>query len=205
MRKNNYQPFNTSKRKKIIKVNSSVNITDDEAAYYLRKVKEILIYVYITSDIQELMITDIISMFKKMGIYQFDMKNNISRLKSLVEMISAELTKNCNDDQKIEFGTMSDVFKIDLDNFLNQLYTRVIFDDPDKAPIISHDNLIRNISINYHWNIENLNLSFETKNILELEAEKRIYEMRKEGYTSGELVYELDDVTITGWWSFSYS
>ena len=39
---------------------------------------------------------------------------------------------------------------------------------------------------------------------LEKHAEARIFEMRKDDYTSGELNYEIEGVHYNGWWEFSY-
>ena len=62
----------------------------------------------------------------------------------------------------------------------------------------------RKISITYNWNLSDYpNLPNITKETLAVEAEKRIYEMRKEFYTSGELHYEDNEISVYGWWSFT--
>lgn len=64
----------------------------------------------------------------------------------------------------------------------------------------------RKIEINYNWDLSDYpDLDFETRSQLENHAEERISEMRKEHYTSGELHYENDKVSVSGWWSFSYT
>jgi hypothetical protein len=61
----------------------------------------------------------------------------------------------------------------------------------------------RKISITYNWNLTDYpEISNELKERLTVEAEERIYEMRKEFYTSGELHYEDEEVSIYGWWDF---
>ena len=67
----------------------------------------------------------------------------------------------------------------------------------------------KSILINYHYDLSDYNdkISFELQEQLESAAENRILEMRKEGYTSGELCF-LDtntDIEIFGWWDFSYT
>lgn len=64
----------------------------------------------------------------------------------------------------------------------------------------------RKIQISYNWNLTDYpELDSETRDLLEEHAENKIYEMRKERYTSGELHYEDDKISVYGWWSFSYS
>ena len=124
--KKKYTPVNTSvKFSKPKKPKKEIILSEKEVEELLKNVQEMLVYVYLLSDIQELVMTDIISVFKKLGFYNYNMKNDLDRLKSLVEKISHELTNNCNTDQKIEFGEMSDAFKLDLDNFIHTLYNRI--------------------------------------------------------------------------------
>ena len=64
----------------------------------------------------------------------------------------------------------------------------------------------RKIEINYHWNLTDYpNLTHEQREALENHAEERVYEMRKELYTSGELHYEDDKISVYGWWDFTYT
>lgn len=61
------------------------------------------------------------------------------------------------------------------------------------------------IKIIFNWNLVDYpNLDFGTKSKLEDAAEAHIFEMRKEGYTSGELHYEDDNISVWGSWTFSY-
>ena len=66
----------------------------------------------------------------------------------------------------------------------------------------------RSIRIDYHYNLSDYNdkISFELQNELEEHAEERIFEMRKDNCTSGELVYYdgETDKEIYGWWDFYY-
>ena len=67
----------------------------------------------------------------------------------------------------------------------------------------------RSIRINYHYNLIDYDdkISHELREQLEKHAEARILQMRKDGYTSGELCF-LDtntDIEIFGWWDFSYT
>lgn len=63
----------------------------------------------------------------------------------------------------------------------------------------------KEIKITFWWDTDEFpNLSHEIQSQLEDEAETRIFEMRQEGYTSGELNYETDEINIRGSWTFSY-
>ena len=67
----------------------------------------------------------------------------------------------------------------------------------------------RSIRINYSYNLSDYDdkISHELREQLEEHAEARILQMRKDGYTSGELCF-LDtntDIEIFGWWDFSYT
>lgn len=54
--------------------------------------------------------------------------------------------------------------------------------------------------VSYWWKGEK-EITPETKEMLEEEAENRATDCIKEGYTSGELNYEDLDVSYRGWWS----
>lgn len=64
----------------------------------------------------------------------------------------------------------------------------------------------RKIEITYEWWInegEN-EIPNEIQERLETEAENRIYEMRKEFYTGGELIFEAEDgTTYNGYWNYT--
>ena len=67
----------------------------------------------------------------------------------------------------------------------------------------------RSIRINYRYNLSDYDdkISHELREQLEEHAEARILQMRKDGYTSGELCF-LDTNTyieIFAWWDFSYT
>jgi len=63
----------------------------------------------------------------------------------------------------------------------------------------------RNIKITFNWwNDEKGEIPSNHLSFLEKEAENRIFEMRKEGYTSGELNTKIDDIEYSGWWDISY-
>jgi hypothetical protein len=42
-----------------------------------------------------------------------------------------------------------------------------------------------------------VNILEQLKNV----AQERMFEMRNEGYTSGQLHYEDDNISLSGWWS----
>lgn len=64
----------------------------------------------------------------------------------------------------------------------------------------------RTIKINYNYKLKDYpEITHEQRELLEDHAEERILEMRKEGYTSGELFFESEDILCRGWWSFSYT
>lgn len=63
-------------------------VDKEEVEVYLKKIQEILIYLYLTSDIQEYIVTDIISVLKNMDIYEFSLKNKVNQLQKLVESIT---------------------------------------------------------------------------------------------------------------------
>lgn len=61
------------------------------------------------------------------------------------------------------------------------------------------------IEIKFKWWCDEIEeIDFEVKDKLEGHAEERIIEMRKEGYTSGELHCEINNVQYRGWWEYSY-
>lgn len=61
----------------------------------------------------------------------------------------------------------------------------------------------KKIIITYWWDTDEYpDLTSEQKDALENAAEDRITEMRQE-YCSGELVYEDDEIYVTGWWESS--
>jgi hypothetical protein len=63
----------------------------------------------------------------------------------------------------------------------------------------------REILISFNWDLsEYPNLKHEKRLLLEDHAEERIFEMRKQGYTSGELHYEDNQISISGNWSLTY-
>lgn len=68
----------------------------------------------------------------------------------------------------------------------------------------------RKIEISYNWwNDDGTDIPIEHLGVLEEHAEERINEMRKEGYTEGELccvVYDENDneIEYRGWWELSY-
>ena len=65
----------------------------------------------------------------------------------------------------------------------------------------------RKIEIKFNWWCEDKKIKkvdFEVENKLEGYAEERIFEMRQEGYTSGELHKEINGVIYQGWYGISY-
>lgn len=65
----------------------------------------------------------------------------------------------------------------------------------------------RKIEIKFNWWCEDDNIKdvdFETQDLLEGHAEERIIEMRKEGYTSGKLLQEINNISYRGWWEYNY-
>lgn len=59
------------------------------------------------------------------------------------------------------------------------------------------------IKINWWVNEGENNIPNEHQEILTQHAEERIYVMRKEFYTGGELNYEIDGIYYNGYWEFS--
>lgn len=58
------------------------------------------------------------------------------------------------------------------------------------------------IEIDYFWNLSSYpDLDAQTLGCLKEEAENRIYEMRRDGYVSGELCYEDDTISVNGSWT----
>ena len=65
--------------------------------------------------------------------------------------------------------------------------------------------LKRKIEMTFNWwNDDDKDVEPDIQEQLENHAEERIIEMRKEGYTSGELNTEIGDETYRGWWTFGY-
>lgn len=66
--------------------------------------------------------------------------------------------------------------------------------------------LSRKIEIKYEWWNDTDCHDFSVIEVLEEEAERRIIEMRKEGFTSGELNYfdEENMVEFRGFWELNY-
>ena len=66
--------------------------------------------------------------------------------------------------------------------------------------------LSRTIEIKYNWWDDTDCYCDYVAEKLEEEAERRILEMRKEGYTSGELNYyeEKNCIEFRGWWELNY-
>ena len=66
----------------------------------------------------------------------------------------------------------------------------------------------KEIKISYSWNtVDYPELTHEQRELLQEHAERRIYEMRMSSeapYTSGELHYEDNEISVWGHWSFSY-
>ncbi|MDR1459496.1 MAG: hypothetical protein LBI60_04715 [Bacteroidales bacterium] len=54
----------------------------------------------------------------------------------------------------------------------------------------------------YEHSEELENLNADDRNYLEEEALSRIFEMVKEGYTSGEICACIEDTEFNGWWEY---
>lgn len=52
----------------------------------------------------------------------------------------------------------------------------------------------KNIKITYRWWIENKDIPYPHLQELESHAENKIPEMRQEGYSSGQLIYEIEGI-----------
>jgi len=73
------------------------------------------------------------------------------------------------------------------------------FDSQIKTILFTH--MRKKIEITYWWDTnEYPNLTSEQKDALENAAEDRITEMRQDGYREGELIYEDDEISVSGWW-----
>lgn len=62
----------------------------------------------------------------------------------------------------------------------------------------------RNIKIVYRWWNSEKEIPFKHLELLEQSAEKRIFELRGQGYCSGELNEEIDNISYEGYWEFNY-
>lgn len=186
------------RKKKLVKIQPVQKKVDkEEVEVYLKKIREMLIYLYLTSDIQEYIVTDIISVLKKMDIYEFSLKNKVNQLQKLVESITKEVTDRCNSDEKIYFGDISDSFKEDLYGFLAGLYSRIEFTSETKE--------IHNMGIKYDfsWDLSNyFGLEQEVIDMLDFEAEKQMMEGRFKGVYQGELYFKNETIDVRGSWYY---
>jgi hypothetical protein len=62
----------------------------------------------------------------------------------------------------------------------------------------------RKIKVTYFWDTENDNIPDEHEKELERQAEKRILDLWKQGYSEGELNEEIEGSYYRGWWSAHY-
>ena len=65
----------------------------------------------------------------------------------------------------------------------------------------------RTIEIKFNWWCEDKNIKevdFQVQDQLEGHAEQRIFQMRQEGYTSGELLEKINSVPYKGWFEINY-
>ena len=63
----------------------------------------------------------------------------------------------------------------------------------------------RKLIIEWNWNLSDYpNLTKDKKMELKQEAENRVFSQRAEGYTSGELHYEDEDISVWGWFESHY-
>lgn len=118
-----YQPINNTKKKIKVVVQSVEypKLTDEEIAIILKRCRSNLTYVYLLADIQSGILTDIIEDFKRIRIYEHNAKHKINRMRDLAIDMYQDLTKECNEDEKILFGELSDNLKPDIDNFISNL------------------------------------------------------------------------------------
>jgi hypothetical protein len=63
------------------------------------------------------------------------------------------------------------------------------------------EKLIR-IKFWFQYSEELENLDYSERERLEEQAKERIFEMIKEGYTSGELCESIDEKEFYGWWEY---
>lgn len=65
--------------------------------------------------------------------------------------------------------------------------------------------MTRKIEIKFKWwNNDIEKVDFEVQEKLEGKAEERIYQMKAEGYTGGELHSEINGVEYQGWFEINY-
>lgn len=63
----------------------------------------------------------------------------------------------------------------------------------------------RKIEIKFNWwNKDIKEEDFNVLNQLETEAEERIFQMKSEGFTSGELHSEINGINYQGWFEINY-
>ena len=60
----------------------------------------------------------------------------------------------------------------------------------------------KQIIVTYYWDVDD-DISYEIKEILEEEAERRIKQAMSEGFTSGDLSRCVDDVEYHGYWEMT--
>ena len=186
------------RKKKLVKIQPVQKKVDkEEVEVYLKKIREMLIYLYLTSDIQEYIVTDVITVLEKMDIYEFSLKNKVNQLKKLVESITKEVTTRCDSNEKIYFGDVSDSFKEDLFGFLAGLYSRIEFTSEAKE--------IHNMGIKYDfsWDLSNyFGLEQEIIDLLDFEAEKQMMEGRFKGVYQGKLHFKNETIDVHGSWYY---
>ena len=58
------------------------------------------------------------------------------------------------------------------------------------------------VEVKYNWNLSDYpDLDEETKELLKEHAEESIiFQLREEGYYSGELHYDNNEIRVWGWW-----
>lgn len=60
----------------------------------------------------------------------------------------------------------------------------------------------KQLIIEYSWrNMLQTDIPIDHQEQLEIDALQRIYEMQNDGYTSGELHSDVNEIEYQGWWS----
>lgn len=85
-----------------------------------------LTFVYIIADIAEGRATNVISITNKLGVYRFNNKQKIDKLKLLAKEIREELTSGCNVEESAIFGEVSDMIKTQFEEIIDDCIDRKI-------------------------------------------------------------------------------
>jgi len=64
--------------------------------------------IYVLADIQERIITDVVSLLEPYGVYKFEIKRDINKIQRITRDLVEEVMKVCSDDDALAFGVDAD-------------------------------------------------------------------------------------------------